>query len=291
MMQQVPDHVFGELYVVGTPIGNLEDISFRAIRILKEVDAIASEDTRHTGKLLHHFEIETQQISYHQHNHKQRASELITRLQQGQSLALVTDAGLPGISDPGYELVQLCVESDINVVPIPGPNAALTALTASGLPTDRFCFEGFLAAKGTERKEHIAQLETESRTFILYESPHRLRQTLQDLSTTLGADRQIVIARELTKLHETFWRGKIEDAIAQYQTQNPRGEYTLIIAGKPVTATVYTDDELRQALQNLVDQGISPSKASRQLAQTLCLPRRHLYQLSLALESGPNQEK
>ncbi len=282
-MQQVSDHAFGELYVVGTPIGNLEDISFRAIRILKEVDAIASEDTRHTGKLLHHFQIETPQISYHQHNHKQRASELIARLQQGQSLALVTDAGLPGISDPGYELVQLCVTSDIKVVPIPGPNAALTALTASGLPTDRFCFEGFLATKGAERREHLTQLEPESHTIILYESPHRLRQTLQDLCTTLGTDRQIVIARELTKLHETFWRGRLEDAIAQYQTQNPRGEYTLIIAGKPVTKTVHTDDELRQKLQILVDQGISPSQASRQLAPELGVSRRHLYQLSLNL--------
>lgn len=285
-MPQVPEHTLGELYVVGTPIGNLEDISFRAIHILKTVDAIASEDTRHTGKLLHHFEIQTPQVSYHQHNHKQRAPELLARLQRGQSLALVSDAGLPGISDPGYELVRTCVEANIPVVPIPGPSAALTALTASGLPSDRFCFEGFLAAKGTERREHLVQIQTESRTIILYESPHRLRQTLQDLYTTLGADRQIVIARELTKLHETFWRGTVEDAIAQYQTQDPRGEYTLTIAGKPVTKAVYTDDELRQKLQALIDQGVSPSQASRQLAQTLNVPRRYLYQLSLDLASN-----
>ncbi|PZD72226.1 Ribosomal RNA small subunit methyltransferase I [Acaryochloris thomasi RCC1774] len=285
-MPQVPDHSLGELYVVGTPIGNLEDISFRAIRILKMVDAIASEDTRHTGKLLHHFEIKTPQISYHQHNHKQRAPELLARLQQGQSLALVSDAGLPGISDPGYELVQTCVAANINVVPIPGPSAALTALTASGLPSDRFCFEGFLAAKGAERRDHLAQFEAEPRTIILYESPHRLRQTLQDLCTTLGADRQIVIARELTKLHETFWRGTVEDAISKYETQNPRGEYTLIIAGKPIVETVHTDDELRQKLQTLIDQGISPSQASRQLASILGVSRRYLYRLSLDLVSG-----
>ncbi|MEO0378570.1 MAG: 16S rRNA (cytidine(1402)-2'-O)-methyltransferase [Cyanobacteria bacterium P01_A01_bin.17] len=285
-MPQVPDHSLGELYVVGTPIGNLEDISFRAIRVLKVVDAIASEDTRHTGKLLHHFEIKTPQVSYHQHNHKQRAPELLARLQQGQSLALVSDAGLPGISDPGYELVQTCVAANINVVPIPGPSAALTALTASGLPSDRFCFEGFLAAKGAERQDHLAQIQAEFRTIILYESPHRLRQTLQDLYTTLGGDRQIVIARELTKLHETFWRGTVEDAIAQYQTQNPRGEYTLVIAGKPATKAVPTDDQLRQELQTLINQGISPSQASRQLAQILDVPRRHLYQLSLALTAS-----
>ncbi len=285
MSQVKPDSLPGQLYVVGTPIGNLEDISFRAIQVLKSVDAIASEDTRHTGKLLHHFQIKTPQLSYHQHNHKQRSPELLSRLQQGQSLALVSDAGLPGISDPGYELVQACVEVEINIIPIPGPNAALTALTASGLPTDRFCFEGFLPLKRTERRERLAQIQAEPRTTILYESPHRLRQTLQDLSEGLGADRKIVIARELTKLHESFWRGKIGDAIAQYQTQDPRGEFTLIIAGQTTARTVPTDDELRQALQDLIDQGISPSQASRQLAKTLDLSKRHLYQLSIELAS------
>jgi 16S rRNA (cytidine1402-2'-O)-methyltransferase len=288
MMQQAPDQPFGELYVVGTPIGNLDDMSFRAIRVLKSVNAIASEDTRHTGKLLHHFEIKTPQISYHQHNHKQRAPELLDRLQQGQSIALVSDAGLPGISDPGYELVQVCIDAHVNVVPIPGPNAALTALMASGLPTDHFCFEGFLPTKASERQHRLTQIEAESRTVILYESPHRLQQTLQDLSA-LGAERELAIARELTKLHETFWRGKIGDAIAQYQTQQPRGEFTLIIAGKPATQTVYTDDRLRQELQILINQGISPSQASRQLAQSLNVPRRHLYQLSLALTASQTQ--
>ncbi|MGF1600558.1 MAG: 16S rRNA (cytidine(1402)-2'-O)-methyltransferase [Thermosynechococcaceae cyanobacterium] len=282
MINQDPG-VFGQLYVVGTPIGNLEDISFRTVRILQSVDAIASEDTRHTGKLLHHFQIKTPQVSYHQHNHKQRAPELIDRLQQGQSIAVVSDAGLPGISDPGYELVLACVEADINVVPIPGPSAALTALTASGLPSHRFCFEGFLPAKGAERRAQLAQIETKTSTIILYESPHRLRQTLQDLSEALGGDRSIVVARELTKLHETFWRGDIGDAIALYQTQDPRGEFTLIIAGKTITQTVPTDAELTQQLASLINQGISPSQASRQLAETLGVSRRHLYQLSLAL--------
>ncbi|MGB7414388.1 MAG: 16S rRNA (cytidine(1402)-2'-O)-methyltransferase [Thermosynechococcaceae cyanobacterium] len=273
----------GQLYVVGTPIGNLEDMSFRAVRILQSVDAIASEDTRHTGKLLHHFQIKTPQVSYHQHNHKQRAPELIDRLLQGQSIALVSDAGLPGISDPGYELVLACVEADITVVPIPGPSAALTALTASGLPSDRFFFEGFLPAKGAERRGQLSQIEAHTHTIILYESPHRLRQTLQDLIDVLGCDRSIVVARELTKLHETFWRGDIGDAIALYQTQDPRGEFTLIIAGKTITKTIPSDLELIQQLENLLDQGISPSQASRQLAETLGVSRRHLYQLSLAL--------
>lgn len=281
MSQLEPHPSVGQLHVVGTPIGNLDDISFRAIQTLKSVDAIASEDTRHTGKLLHHFQIKTPQISYHQHNHKQRMPELLERLQQGQSIALVSDAGLPGISDPGYELVQACVEAQINVVPIPGPNAALTALVASGLPCDRFCFEGFLPAKGTERRERLTQLQAESRTMILYESPHRLQQTLQDLGERLGTDRRIVIARELTKLHETIWRGTIGDAIATHQA--PRGEFTLVIAGKPVVKEVPTDENLKQELQHLINQGISPSQASRQLAQALDVPKRHLYQLSLTL--------
>jgi 16S rRNA (cytidine1402-2'-O)-methyltransferase len=285
MNQQESETLFGQLYVVGTPIGNLEDISVRAIRILQTVDAIAAEDTRHTGKLLHHFQIKTLQLSYHQHNHQQRVPELINRLQQGQSIALVSDAGLPGISDPGYELVLACIEAGINVVPIPGPSAALTALMASGLPSDRFCFEGFLPAKGAKRREQLAQIQTESRTVILYESPHRLRQTLQDFSDALGSDRPMVVARELTKLHETFWRGTVGDAIAQYQAQDPRGEFTLIIAGKNTIKTIPTDFELSQQLERLIDEGLSPSQASRQLAETLGVSRRHLYQLSLDLTS------
>ena len=211
-MEQENVHSAGVLYVVGTPIGNLEDMTFRAVRILQTVDAIAAEDTRHTGKLLQHFQIKTPQISCHQHNIQSRLPGLLERLHTGQKLALVTDAGMPGISDPGYELVQACVSEGILVVPIPGPTAAITALSASGLPTDRFCFEGFLPVKGVERRERLVALQPEARTMILYEAPHRLRQTLKDLADALGIDRSTVVSRELTKRYETFWRGTLAES-------------------------------------------------------------------------------
>ncbi|MFS8118946.1 MAG: 16S rRNA (cytidine(1402)-2'-O)-methyltransferase, partial [Microcoleus sp.] len=207
-----PNPNTGTLYIVGTPIGNLEDMTYRAIRILQTVDFIAAEDTRHTGKLLHHFQIKTPQISYHEHNQQQRLPELIEKLQLGKNIAIVTDAGMPGISDPGYELVKACADANINIIPIPGPSACIVGISASGLPTDRFVFEGFLPAKGQERQRSLEALQIESRTIILYESPHRLRQTLQDLANSLGSDRQIVLARELTKMHEEFWRGSMESA-------------------------------------------------------------------------------
>ncbi|MFW5764777.1 MAG: 16S rRNA (cytidine(1402)-2'-O)-methyltransferase, partial [Coleofasciculus sp.] len=182
----------GTLYVVGTPIGNLEDMTFRAIRILQTVDIIAAEDTRHTGKLLQHFQIKTNQISYHQHNRQQRLPELLNQLTAGKTIALVTDAGMPSISDPGYELVQGAIEAGITVIPIPGATAGITALSASGLPTDRFVFEGFLPASGQERQQRLEVLAAESRTLIFYESPYRLQQTLEDFATIFSPSRQIV---------------------------------------------------------------------------------------------------
>lgn len=273
----------GTLYVVGTPIGNLEDISFRAVRILQSVDAIAAEDTRHTGKLLHHFQITTPQLSYHEHNRNSRIPEIIAQLQTGKAIALVTDAGMPGISDPGYELVQACVEAEITVVPIPGASAVVTALSAAGLPTDRFVFEGFLPAKGKPRRERLEFLQTESRTIIFYEAPHRLRQTLQDLATVFGEDRQIVLARELTKLHEEFWRGKIEAAIAHYQQKEPQGEYTLVVAGMELVKPQLSEAEIKAELQKLILEGVSRSQASRQLAKITSLSRQQIYQLALAI--------
>ncbi|HAZ48887.1 MAG TPA: 16S rRNA (cytidine(1402)-2'-O)-methyltransferase [Cyanobacteria bacterium UBA11369] len=273
----------GILYLVGTPIGNLEDMTFRAVRILQAVDLIAAEDTRHTGKLLHHFQITTPQISYHEHNQKARIPELIGKLRQGKALALVTDAGMPGISDPGYELVKACIEANIAVVPIPGVTAAITALSAAGLPTDRFVFEGFLPAKGQARKQRLAELKIESRSIILYESPHRLRQTLSDLATVLGENGQIVLARELTKLHEEFWRGSIKDAIAHYITREPQGEFTLVLAGTLLETPQMNDDAIKQELQHLLSQGLSRSEASRQLAALTSLSRRHIYQLALEI--------
>lgn len=274
----------GTLYIVGTPIGNLEDMTFRAVRILQNVDIIAAEDTRHTGKLLQHFQVLTPQVSYHEHNRQSRIPELLEHLGNGKAIALVTDAGIPLISDPGYELVKACIEALILVVPIPGASALITALSAAGLPTDRFVFEGFLSAKKQQRRQHLEFLHTESRTLIFYESPHRLRDTLQDLTEIFGSDRQIVLARELTKLHEEFWRGTIGEANAIHENREPQGEYTLVVAGIPPTQPQLSESELKAELAAIISQGISRSQASRQLAKATSLNRRYLYQLALAIK-------
>lgn len=279
----------GTLYVVATPIGNLEDMTLRAMRVLQTVDWIAAEDTRHTGKLLQHLQVNVPQISYHDHNRTQRLPELVAKLQAGKAIALVSDAGMPGISDPGYELVQACAEANIPVVPIPGASAVITALSASGLPSDRFVFEGFLPAKGKERRDRLQSLIPETRTLILYESPHRLLQTLVDLAEVLGGDRAITLARELTKLHEEFWRGTLHEAQAEFKRRSPQGEFTLVIAGAPPSQLVLTDEALLSELSALLRQGLSRSAASRQLAQQTELPRRHIYQLALTLPDAQAQ--
>ncbi len=273
----------GTLYVVGTPIGNLEDMTFRAVRILQTVDMIAAEDTRHTGKLLQHFQVKTPQVSYHEHNSSSRIPELLEHLINDKAIALVSDAGIPSISDPGYELVKACIEAGITVVSIPGASAAITALSAAGLPTNRFVFEGFLSAKTQQRREHLESLQAEPRTLIFYESPHRLRETLQDLAEIWGSDRQIVLARELTKLYEEFWRGTIAEAIAHYNQRDPQGEYTLVVAGTPSSQIQLTEAQLKAELQQIISQGISRSQASRQLAKLTSLPRRQIYQLALSI--------
>ena len=273
----------GTLYIVGTPIGNLDDMTVRAVRILQTVDLIAAEDTRHTGKLLHHFQIKTPQISYHEHNRMIRVPELVAKLQQGLAIALVSDAGMPGISDPGYELVKACAEEGFTVVPIPGASAVIAALSASGLPSDRFIFEGFLPAKSQARRTHLESLQSESRTIVFYESPHRLRATLQDLADVLGGDRKITLARELTKLHEEFWRGTTAEAIELHTKREPQGEYTIVVAGAEAVKVVLSESALRSELQTLLNQGLSRSDASRQLAQQTSLPRRQIYQLALSL--------
>jgi 16S rRNA (cytidine1402-2'-O)-methyltransferase len=270
------------LYLVGTPIGNLEDMTFRSVRILQNVDLIAAEDTRHTGKLLQHFQVTTPQISYHDHNRQSRIPELMTLLKQGKAIALVSDAGMPGISDPGYELVKACTETGILVVPIPGCSAAITALTVSGLPSDRFVFEGFLPTKPQARRDRLEQLQAETRTLIFYEAPHRLCQTLEDLQI-LGSDRPIVLARELTKLYEEIWRGTVAEAIAHCQTRQPQGEYTLVVAGIEPTQIQLSEAAIKTELQHLLNQGVSRSEASRQLAKQIALPRRQIYQLALSL--------
>ncbi|MBF2063992.1 MAG: 16S rRNA (cytidine(1402)-2'-O)-methyltransferase [Calothrix sp. C42_A2020_038] len=273
----------GTLYVVGTPIGNLEDMTFRAVQTLQNVDLIAAEDTRHTGKLLQHFQIKTPQISYHEHNRSSRIPELLQKLIHGSAVALVSDAGMPGISDPGYELVKACVDADIKVVPIPGASAVITALSAAGLPTDKFVFEGFLPPKTNQRRQRLEFLNKEPRTIIFYESPHRLRATLQDLAEVMGTQRSIVIARELTKFYEEFWRGTVKDACQHYQEREPQGEYTILVAGV-TNHTQLSESQIKAELEKLISQGIAPSQASRELALLTSLPRRYIYQLALDIK-------
>lgn len=274
----------GTLYVVGTPIGNLGDMTFRAVQTLQTVDLIAAEDTRHTGKLLQHFQIQTPQISYYEHNQHRRIPEVLEKLRRGKAIAVVTDAGIPGISDPGYELVKACIEAGISVIPIPGASACLTALSVSGLETDRFAFEGFLPTKNKLRQQRLQALRSQSHTMILYESPHRLRQTLQDLAETLGGDREIVLARELTKLHEEFWRGSLTEAVESYQNSEPKGEFTLVVAGKIQETPQLSESAIKAELEELLRRGLTRSQASRQLAQNISLPRRQIYQLALTLD-------
>lgn len=279
------DRAKGKLYLVGTPIGNLDDMTMRAIKTLQTVDWIAAEDTRHTGKLLHHFEVRTPQISYHEHNSHSRVPELVAMLAAGKSIALVTDAGMPGISDPGYELVCACIAASITVIPIPGVTAGITALTASGLPTLQFVFEGFLPIDPQSRRSRLDALQTEPRTIVLYEAPHRLIRTLEDLAASLNGDRQVVIARELTKLHEEFWRGDLTSSIEHYTNRAPKGEFTLILAGaSEVAPPTWTEAQLQSELRAIMADGMSRSEASRHLADLTKLPRRQLYQLSLSIE-------
>jgi 16S rRNA (cytidine1402-2'-O)-methyltransferase len=275
----------GKLYVVGTPIGNLDDLTFRSLATLKKVALIAAEDTRHTGKLLQHFDISTPQISYHEHNRLSRLDELLNILSQGQDIALVTDAGMPGISDPGYELIKACIEAKIEVVPIPGVTAVITALAVSGLPTERFCFEGFLPGKEKLRQERLESLKTETRTMVFYEAPHKLIKTLEDLRETFGPTRKIVLGRELTKLYEEIWRGTVAEAINLYrENKTPKGEFTIVVMGNNRFDTIQlSDEELKRELKQIIEGGVNRSQASRQLAQVTNLSRSRLYKLALEI--------
>lgn len=283
-MTSSTDPLPGHLYLVGTPLGNLEDMTFRAVRILKGVDLIAAEDTRHTGKLLQHFQIDTPQISYHEHNRQSRVEELLSRLRQDKSIALVTDAGMPGISDPGYDLVCACLDAGVPVVPIPGPTAVITALCAAGLSTERFVFEGFLPLKETARQERFEVLRQEPRTIVLYEAPHRVLKTLGDLATVLGSDRRVVLARELTKRFEEFWRGTLAEAHSHYSQEPPKGEFTMVVEGFTPSAPLFSEAAIKNELIQLVQAGFSRADASRELARTTGLSRKQIYQLSLTLE-------
>lgn len=270
----------GVLYLVGTPIGNLEDLTYRAVRILKEADFIAAEDTRVSGKLLHYLEISKPLVSYHEHNRRQRGPELVQRMLNGETCALVTDAGMPAVSDPGEELADLCHKAGIQVIPIPGACAAVSALAQSGLPSDKWCFEGFLPTANKPRRERLAVLQKESRTCILYEAPHRLKTTLHDLADTLG-ERRISISRELTKLHEECLRMTLPEAAAYYDTHEPRGEFVLIIEGASNTPEPSIEQAAALA-QQLTDTGVTLRDAVKQAAKQTGIRKNVLYQHMLS---------
>src|ERR1051325_10706042 len=256
----------GTLYLVATPIGNLEDISPRAVRILREAILIAAEDTRHTGKLLKHFEIETPLTSYFEHNKLQKLDFILNKLSSGD-VALVSDAGMPAINDPGYELVRAALASNFDVRPVPGPSAPISALAVSGLPTDSFLYLGYLPHKMSDRQKFIKQIVNQSYTLIFFESPYRIVEALEDLLSILG-DRKICVAREMTKMFEEYWRGTIGGAVEYFKSQPARGEFTLVVAGKTEEERdVWTEEEILEAIQKELKSKKSAKEISADLAE------------------------
>jgi len=279
----------GRLYIVSTPIGNLEDITLRAIRILKEAAIIAAEDTRHTQKLLNHYQIATHQTSYHDHNKEEKAEILISKIKDGKDVALVCDAGTPGISDPGYYLIKRSIEESIQIVPIPGVSAVIAGLSVSGLPTDRFVFEGFLP-KGKAGHKYLKGLEKEERTIILYESPHRFIKTLKAIYDILG-NRRIVVGRELTKLHEEIARGKAQEIISAFENKKIKGEITIIIDGVDSGAHPPAPTEIAHDIQKTIEEiikkeNVSKSAAARIAAKRLGISKKEAYKESLKIEGS-----
>lgn len=276
----------GMLYLCATPIGNLEDITYRVIRILKEVDLIAAEDTRNSIKLLNHFEIKTPMTSYHEYNKYEKGRYLIEQMQEGKNIALITDAGTPGISDPGEELVAMCYEAGIPVTSLPGPAACITALTISGLPTRRFAFEAFLPCDKKERAVILEELKRETRTIILYEAPHRLVKTLEELSENLG-DRKISLCRELTKKHETVFRGSLSEAVFWYKENPPKGECVMVLEGRSreemeqEARQQWEDMPLEAHMEHYMSQGIDKKEAMKLVAKDRGISKRDVYQALL----------
>jgi 16S rRNA (cytidine1402-2'-O)-methyltransferase len=275
----------GTLYIVATPIGNLEDITQRALRVLREVDLIACEDTRHTRRLLNHFGISTKTISYHEHNERERAEQLCDAIESGKKVAVVSDAGTPLISDPGFRIVNLAIDRAISVVPIPGASAIVTALSAAGLPSDKFFFAGFLPGRATARRAELEKLRSLRATLIFYEAPHRIAATLRDAWEVLG-DRQAVIARELTKLHEEFARGKLSELSAWFtQRKDVRGEIVLLIGGPGVSeitalkSEVAPSSRLVERVRELETEGLDAKSALKQAARELGMKRDEAYRL------------
>ncbi len=281
----------GTLYICATPIGNLEDITYRVLRCLREVDLIAAEDTRNSIRLLNHFEIKTPMTAYHEYNKYDKARYLVQELLNGKSIAIITDAGTPCISDPGEELVRQAAEANVPVTSLPGPAACITALTLSALPTRRFAFEAFLPAEKKERQEILAELARETRTMIVYEAPHHLRKTLAELTEVLGADRRISLCRELTKTHEESLRTTLGDAVAKYEAEEPRGEYVLVIEGKSRESIReeairdWTAMPLTQHMQHYLEQGMSEKDAMKAVAKDRGLGKREVYQAWKVAES------
>ena len=270
----------GTLYLVATPIGNLSDLSERALAVLREVDLIAAEDTRHTLKLLNHFAIKKPMISYFEHNKSERGQEILRILKEGKDVALVSDAGTPAISDPGEDLVRLCAQNDISVVPIPGPCALINALIVSGLPTGRFSFEGFLSVNKKNRKQHLESIRSDTHTLIFYEAPHKLKNTLADMLQILG-DRQIALVRELTKKYEEVLRMTLSEAAAYYETTEPKGEFVLVLSGAPedseenplASLTVF------EQMDYYLEQGISKKEAIKLVAKDRKVKKQEIYSI------------
>lgn len=276
----------GKLYLCATPIGNLEDMPVRAIRMMKEADVIAAEDTRNSIKLINHFEIDTPMTSYHEFNKYDKAKVLVDRILAGETISLITDAGTPGISDPGEELVKQCIAAGIEVLSIPGPAACINALIISGLPTRRFCFEAFLPADKKEREEVLQELSRETRTMIIYEAPHHLIKTLKELSNVLGEEREIAVCKELTKKHETVFRSTIGEAIAYYEENEPKGEYVLVIKGldrdviKKEKQEEWEKMSVEEHLELYISQGIDKKEAMKMVAKDRGVSKRDIYNLT-----------
>ena len=276
----------GKLYLCATPIGNLEDITFRVLRTLKEVDLIAAEDTRNSIKLLNHFDIHTPMTSYHEYNKIEKAEVLIRKMQEGTNIALITDAGTPGISDPGEDLVRMCYEAGIEVTSLPGPAACITALTLSGLATRRFAFEAFLPSDKKERQAILAELVNETRTIILYEAPHRLTKTLKELLDTLG-NRRMTLCRELTKKHETAFASTIEDILKFYEKQEPKGECVLVLEGRSRQELVeeerarWEEMSIEEHMDVYLGQGMDKKEAMKAVAKDRGVSKRDIYQALL----------
>ncbi len=279
----------GKLYLCPTPIGNLSDITFRTLEVLKSVDLVAAEDTRNTLKLLNYFDINIPLTSYYEHNKARKGGVLVEKLKEGQNVALVSDAGMPAISDPGEDLVRLCIEEGIEIVPLPGASAFTCALVASGMPTGRFSFEGFLTMNKRNRRIHLEEVKNDKRTLIFYEAPHKLLSTLKDMLEVFG-DREIVLARELTKKFEEFFRTTLSEAIIHYEENPPKGEFVLIIKGKDQAEL---EEEMRENLQSpeelliqYAKDGARGKELVNKVADLVKLPKREVYDIYLRIKDS-----